>query len=1691
MKFLNNLQAEKTISIDFKTSLGESRKLYWDDYDRTLSVELGNGVIQQIGQEQHAYVKNTTASTILNGTLVMVTGTTGEAARITIAPAVTNGLYRAEYIAGVTTEDIAPGEDGIITTFGFIHDIDTSGGSENWATGTILYPDPLNPGKLTSVIPSAPNLFIIAGIVTYSDSVNGSIFIRLNSGNYLRSSHDVQFDELNEADILYYNELNSRWENIPLSTLVFSASQSSVEDVGDYYQETNVESVLQEIGAHTNIQDSYIADLLSTGVYEFSGITKIDDTHFSIGAAKGYIVDNTTDHENPVISHIDYAGSGSILATNIGVSYQTQVFLQSDGTLYFESIDIPTCPSRRDRIFLGRVVHPSTIITAVEALPDFIQSPAAQLRDLWKGLGAINDKNYVYSNNTPSTNLSLALHGGTIYYNGINFVTNKKRPTRKTIASQLLLTFNYRTRTGAGANGLTVLDPTQYDDNGTLTTVPQPGATATNQRVFLAPSGLVLIQYGQQYYSNLAEAIAGLPSESFINAPGIETNAVLIGIISISKDAINLTSTYAKFHSISKFGELAGGGSGVGAAVAAQDVVVADAGNYFTSSNAEDVLQEIGYSLSGIVDTNTITVVSAGTGIDTSVVESPTQTFTYTVTHEDTSSLSGTYGTEGIQSVTVDGMGHVTGVTTNTYLTSTTQSKDFGTVIVTDNDSGYTWQDTGSLSADIVGDTVTFVSDGGIEVNIDPTADAIQFVNSDKGSSQSIFKNIAVSGQNTVTAEINDDTVTLVAGDYISITTDSATDTITIGTTGISLDWSAIQNKPDPTITLGGDLSGSVTLTDLASGTLNATINANSVALGTDTTGDYVSTLTQGTGISITGGTGETSTPTIAHGDTSSASSISSANSNGVVIQDISVTLDDYGHITASSIETVDLDGRYYTESEIDTKLNNYQLTSEKGQANGYASLGSDGLVPTAQLPSYVDDVLEFANLDSFPPIGEVGKIYVALDTNKTYRWSGSAYIYITSGAVDSVGGYTGVVSSSNLLTAIETVDGTGSGLDSDLLDGQHGSYYAPIDSPTLTGDPKAPTPSTTDNDTSIATTAYVVSRIAQDATPIAHVGTGDGAHSSATTTVSGFMSASDKIKLDGIASGAQPGTVTSVSAGNGMDFTTISTSGAVALGTPSTITSTSTNSATTGTHTHAITGFSLDTHNHNSTYQPLDGDLTAIAGITETAGLLKKTAENTWSLDTNTYITGNETITLSGDVSGSGTTSIEVTVSDDSHSHSDSTISSLSASKLTGTVSGDRGITAGSSSTSFVKYNGTTSASGQFDGGTTTPTATTRLNYGGYFYPTALNLVGSSDTSTTATHYFVETETDGYVRPKTLANVKDEIVVASEVLTKIKTVDGSGSGLDADLLDGQDGSYYAIASDLTSHIESDSRHINYSLADGTNDYLVTLSPVPDSYTAGMLINFKVAFSNTGSSTLNCNSLGAISIFKNVSQQLAAGDIKIGQIVTVIYDGTNFQIVSGSGGSSEIGDFLDIDSLAVVKSYFGQTVPDGWQWTQGQALSRELYADLFAVIGTTYGNGDGSTTFNIPSIGTNYIIKVASSGNHGIVSNPVSYVIGNYTQKSIQFNQLSAGTNELLNFSATEFMSAELTLQITQGPKFEIIKILLITNNEDIYLEQYGHTGFYTDAVISASLNNSIVSVNITTIDAAVIVKGSIQLIAV
>lgn len=106
--------------------------------------------------------------------------------------------------------------------------------------------------------------------------------------------------------------------------------------------------------------------------------------------------------------------------------------------------------------------------------------------------------------------------------------------------------------------------------------------------------------------------------------------------------------------------------------------------------------------------------------------------------------------------------------------------------------------------------------------------------------------------------------------------------------------------------------------------------------------------------------------------------------------------------ITGLEVQDVKVDGVSVVSGEVanidlNERLTSFKSTLKIGTANGLATLGSDGKVPSSQLPSFVDDVVEYNSKSVFPTSGNAGIIYVAIDTNKTYRWSGSAYVEISA----------------------------------------------------------------------------------------------------------------------------------------------------------------------------------------------------------------------------------------------------------------------------------------------------------------------------------------------------------------------------------------------------------------------------------------------------------------------------------------------------------------------------------------------------------------------------------------------------------------------------------------------------------------------------------------------------------------------
>jgi microcystin-dependent protein len=133
-----------------------------------------------------------------------------------------------------------------------------------------------------------------------------------------------------------------------------------------------------------------------------------------------------------------------------------------------------------------------------------------------------------------------------------------------------------------------------------------------------------------------------------------------------------------------------------------------------------------------------------------------------------------------------------------------------------------------------------------------------------------------------------------------------------------------------------------------------------------------------------------------------------------------------------------------------------------------------------------------------------------------------------------------------------------------------------------------------------------------------------------------------------------------------------------------------------------------------------------------------------------------------------------------------------------------------------------------------------------------------------------------------------------------------------------------------------------------------SITMAPTAYSTGMKFHFIPAGSNTGATTLNVNSLGAKNVFLN-GAALVGYELLARTPVVVEYDGTQFNVISGSHG----GDGVPVGT---VVPFAGTTAPNSYLFCYGQAVSRSTYAVLFAVIETTYGAGDESTTFNLPDL---------------------------------------------------------------------------------------------------------------------------------
>lgn len=179
---------------------------------------------------------------------------------------------------------------------------------------------------------------------------------------------------------------------------------------------------------------------------------------------------------------------------------------------------------------------------------------------------------------------------------------------------------------------------------------------------------------------------------------------------------------------------------------------------------------------------------------------------------------------------------------------------------------------------------------------------------------------------------------------------------------------------------------------------------------------------------------------------------------------------------------------------------------------------------------------------------------------------------------------------------------------------------------------------------------------------------------------------------------------------------------------------------------------------------------------------------------------------------------------------------------------------------------------------------------------------------------------------------------------------------------------------------------ISGTLGGIANTYTIALTPTLLAYTLGVALRVKVNIANTGASTVNVNALGAITLKKNINVDLEIGDLQVGQIISIVYDGANFQIVGGLTNTTYSKNTVNAD-----ETVFG--------WQTNQILFSGGAIDL---ANGTYVANSGTTTLLKQPIGYN----VGASGFTTLEFSNTKIV---KLKTTVSFRK-SGGTNNLICF---------------------------------------------------------------------------------
>jgi len=1550
------------------TQTGAVGKMMWNDTDGTLEFGMkGGNVTQQIGQELPVLVKHADNTGLANGAVVYVVGSDGS--NKTVRYALANAESTSSKTFGVMTEDASGGNKAFCTTFGIVRDIDTSALTE----GAAVYLSPTVAGGMTTTKPSAPNHMVLVGFCIRSHATVGSIFVKIINGFELNEIHDVAIGTLANNNLLAYESATSLWKNKTYSELGLfptpsglttnyipkwngtALANSQIFDSGTFVGiGTATPATLLDVrgqisaslGSASAPAFSFVGDL-NTGIYSPSADTlalaTAGTSRMSITSAGDVIIGSAAGTNSLIVSKNITGGTA---ASGIRSSGQIQSDVTSEAYLFrsvmnqanfalttligYES-SIGTISGTGTNLINFRAASSSAGYTNVFGFNSVIASGTNR----WNAYFSGTAQNYFRGNvgigsgsTVPATELEvrgvISASLGSASLPSHTFVGDLNNgwwsPAADTQAWSLsgaeVMRLN-ATGLGIGVTPSYKLDVSgtgHFTGSVTFDTVPSSLQDAT--------SANHLVRYSQWISSTTVKYLPTAVKTVSLTNITLSGTQTINGVALVAGDRILVT------------GQTAGAENGVW-------VVAAGAWSRATDSDTDSELRGYIINISGgtyagykYINTNGSTITVGTTAITYSEFSNVSEIDPVFVSWRDSTRTANTFwaapnGSNGVatwRSLVAADVPTLNQNTTGSAATLTTSRN-----IAISGDLTWNVDFNGSANVTAVGTLAT--------------------VNSNVGT----FAGITVNGKGLVTAAtalttlsgygITDAQSTLVSGTNIkTVGTQSL-----LGSGDVTLASLNYWTKTGSNVSyVGGNVyapyfeSNGAIVALASTGTDNYTIlgvgstsfqqkvyDVTNPRLETISSAGVLGTIFNGGNYRFGTGTDSGLAKVQVVGaiqQSNVTNSYIKANASGVLIAGTITTLD-----VSDLSSYTGFDSRYFTETESDARF--VALAGSYANPTWITSLAWSKLtsVPSTFAPSA-------HTLDSH------SNVTITSNSNgEILKWNGSAWInntlaeagiQATLSGTGFVKSTSGVISydTNTYLTGNQTIsisgDATGSGATSIALtlanSGVTSGTYRSVTvnaKGLVTG---ATNPTTISGYGITDFYSQVVSGFVTGAnSSVLNTDTLEVALEKLQGQINARISGNQTITLSGIVTGSGTTAITTAIADSALSISKTSGLQTALDSKQSTLGGTGFVKSTAGT-------ISYDT----STYQPLDADLTAIAGITSTSGLLKKTAANTWSLDTNTYITGNQTITLSGIVTGSGTTAITTAIAD----------SALSIAKTSGlqTALDGKFATPSGLTTNYVsKWNGTGFSNSQtFDNGTSvgigtaSPSSTSKMHVN--------NAVGNSVRFQNTYFSNALESSTSFARGGIFNNAE---YIDEGGATKVWKIRNYGANDAAGILFSNSGTLNFISVPNTGTVDKSLTHselLSNARMTILSSGFVGINTTSPAYTLDVVgtirtTSLMITSGATVGSFLKANNVNGTSIWasittsdiSNLSSWTGSTSITtLGTIATGVWSGTAIGITKGGTGLTALGtanQLLRVNSGATALEYFTPTYISGNQ----------------------------------------------------------------------------------------------------------------------------------------------------------------------